>query len=143
MNRKKLVQLLTLILIGSFLAACGPTPTTGKIEGRVFRSDTNEPITNASVSLNRRTSGESKEIAKTTTDAQGNYSFTEVEPGVYSLSAGWSSTCNGPDFFFQNGWAVIVSAGGELVATLEEEATVAAGDALQKNLDLDLKFCPQ
>src|SRR5574341_2089359 len=59
-----------------------PVPTTGKVEGRVFRSDTNEPIEDAIVALHD--AALDKDIADATADAQGYYAFADVKPGAYS-----------------------------------------------------------
>lgn len=66
-----------------------PDPTKGKIEGRVYRSDTNQAIVNTGVTL-RDT--EYKELLKTMTDMQGRYQIPSLQPGKYSLSVELSFT---------------------------------------------------
>ncbi len=65
--------------IGSFkLADCGPA-TTGTISGAVTDSATSAPISGATVTI---VGG-----ASTTTNASGAYTFSNVTPGTYSLTA--------------------------------------------------------
>jgi hypothetical protein len=84
MGHKQVLQLvIAVILVVSFLVGCG-TPTTGTIEGKVYRSDMMEPIPNATVKL----SSSGSDVAEATTDEQGNYSFAKVKPDTsYGLQA--------------------------------------------------------
>lgn len=111
---KKHVSMLSIVLIASFvLSACGsaplfgptstpeptltpvptltPTPTltpipvTGKLEGTVFWSSNNEPISDFDVTLEM----ENAEKYESTTGADGKYSFKELKPGKYSVSIAW------------------------------------------------------
>ena len=82
-GHKQVLQLIiAVILVISFLVGCG-TPTTGKIEGMVYRSDMMEPIPGATVKLSLSGS----DVAETTTDEQGKYSFAKLKPDTaYLLS---------------------------------------------------------
>lgn len=137
MNYKKIFQIFTnLILITSFLAACGARSTTGKIEGRIFRSDTNEPISNARVTL----LSSSKQEIETMTDNKGNYSFAEVIPGKYGLSATWISNCTKVGAIEQDGWFVVVDNKKNILIATKEALEITAGDTIEKNLNLS--SCP-
>jgi hypothetical protein len=112
-NGKLLQQTFSLMLVVLQLAGCGgppggaavaPTPapptatstpmqTTGRIEGRVFRSDTDTPITGATVTLYDATMDE--DVAEIVTDAKGRYSFVEVKPGTYWLAVAWKYAGDG------------------------------------------------
>jgi uncharacterized protein YgiM (DUF1202 family) len=61
---------------------------TGKLNGRVFRSNTNEPIPNAIIELNDTaldSVNPAYKVAETTSDQQGFYAFDTVRPGDYVL----------------------------------------------------------
>jgi hypothetical protein len=59
-----------------------PTATTGRIEGRVFLTDIDKTIKPLSAQIILRSNTARVE---TETDAQGYYSFPELEPGQYKL----------------------------------------------------------
>ena len=120
-----------------------PVPTTGMIEGRVWRSDTAEPVAGAVVALSDATTNQ--DVAKSTADAQGHYSFIEVKPGTYLLAVTWKfqvqagSPCQGVDITRDN-WFTIVGvqpdSGLLLVATGNEPFAIAAGDLRHQEIDL-------
>lgn len=98
---KTRTTLLLLLALANFtLLSCGagqvpdatPTPIITGIEGRVYFADTDEPIPDVNILLNTpQMAGRSQQnpeltIAKTKTDAQGNYSFTDIVPGTYVVS---------------------------------------------------------
>jgi hypothetical protein len=61
----------------------------GRIEGRVYRSDTNSGIANAVVTLNNAdlpAEDPSRQIGETLSDEEGNYFFEDLEIGKYSIS---------------------------------------------------------
>ena len=72
----------TLTLTPSLTPTITPTPTptstTGRIEGRIFLTDVDKTIIplSAQITLNS---------VKIETDAQGYYSFPELEPGQYAM----------------------------------------------------------
>ena len=81
------------------LAGCSgilPAPATATstadptgIEGRVYRSDTDESFANASVELSdaaKEAEDPNRTVAKTTTDQEGRYSFAGIQPGGYTLN---------------------------------------------------------
>jgi hypothetical protein len=138
-----------------------PTPTTGKVVGRVFRSDTDAPIANASVELHDLALDAKDpgwKVAEVSTDKQGRYSFDGIKPGKYSLSvfAAFKNEADMPcpavaDTLLsitvtQSGWLArtgiqestgqwaMIAVGGE-----KDEMSVAAGDVLQKDIDLKCK----
>ena len=53
---------------------------TGKVEGKITRSDTNQPVLNASISLKN-----DEDASGANTDIQGKYSV-DLRPGSYSLT---------------------------------------------------------
>ena len=67
-----------------------PTPIVTGIEGKVYFADTDEPIPDVIMELNNPQLGQQQKpdltIAKTTTDLQGRYSFTDIVPGTYVIS---------------------------------------------------------
>ena len=83
MNAKQRTIAICFLAVSLFISSCGQT--TGKIEGIVLYSEPNPktPIADATVTLFNSESGE--EVAEVMTDAQGYYSFANVEPGKYNL----------------------------------------------------------
>lgn len=65
--------------------APSPTPTTGNVSGKVYRSDTNFTYANAVVELTEPESG--NPIAEAKTDSKGIYKFSEIKPGTYAMRA--------------------------------------------------------
>ncbi len=61
-----------------------PESLLGQLGGRVFLSSDNEPISDFTITLEG-----SKEL-ESTTDVNGEYSFADLEPGVYSVSISWN-----------------------------------------------------
>ncbi|MBW8011699.1 MAG: carboxypeptidase regulatory-like domain-containing protein [Chloroflexi bacterium] len=77
-----------------------PTPVTeGTLMGTVFWADIDQPIAGVVIAL---------ENLETITDAQGSYSFDEVERGSYSLIVRWEEfaaadvPCSGTAFTINN-----------------------------------------
>ena len=65
----------------------GDQPKTTSMKGKVFRSDTNQPIANGQiVLLDEKKSDKQDNSIDTKTDDQGNYSFPNVAAGVYTVS---------------------------------------------------------
>jgi hypothetical protein len=64
--------------------------TSSTIEGRVFRSDTNQrPIKTTIVLLDPTLADQNNpafKVAETKTDDQGNYKFSNVKPGTYQMT---------------------------------------------------------
>jgi len=91
MFKKRLfVNLLILAVISAvILSACTPAPVVTGIEGRVYFSDTNEPISDVNLMLNDpQLSKQDTDltIAKTTTNSNGDFSFKNIIPGTYKLT---------------------------------------------------------
>lgn len=62
-------------------------PKTTSMKGKVFRSDTKQPIANAQiVLLDEKKSDKQDNSIDTKTDDQGNYSFPNVVAGNYTVS---------------------------------------------------------
>lgn len=79
---KRLFHLLSFILTLMIFAGCGTedyVATLGQIEGRVIDANTNQPIQGCQVII-------SNGHGTTHTDADGYYSFMDVEPGNVSLT---------------------------------------------------------
>ena len=57
-----------------------PTADGGRVEGRIYRSDTDQPVGLVDVALR---TADGAEVAVTTADADGYYAFQGVEPGTY------------------------------------------------------------
>ena len=76
-----------LLLTFSVSTLAGDQPKTASMKGKVFRSDTNQPIANAEiVLLDEKKSEEQNYSIDTKTDDQGHYSFPKRNGGcVYSV----------------------------------------------------------
>jgi Carboxypeptidase regulatory-like domain len=77
---------LTAVFLGAFGVAAG-AKRSSSIKGRVFRSDTGQAVSGATVQLLR--SGHSEErdgLVSRTTDLEGRYQFAAVEEGEYSVA---------------------------------------------------------
>jgi hypothetical protein len=68
-----------------FLFQAPPQSTKTGVEGFVLRAGTNEPIPRAQITMRRMSPGEP--IPPITTDSQGRFVFTDLDPGSYSLFA--------------------------------------------------------
>ena len=81
-----------------------PTPTltsipkVGQIEGNVFWSSSNEPISDFSLTLEMGNA----EKMEVTTGADGKYSFKDLKPGKYSVSIAWEIDRSGKPVSCQN-----------------------------------------
>ena len=132
-----------------------PKPSTGRIEGRVYRSDTNQSIANATLILliKSEESGTFAEkiVTVTTTDADGHYSFFAVKPDPYYL---WLSLEKIPEYLnypfcshslIPEGWQAYLTGGyPDIPVALippNMEFSVAAGDELQKDIDIKVIKC--
>ena len=73
------MHILSLILFLALVAA--QQDTKGRLEGKVFRTGTTDPIERAEVRLTR----EGMEPVSTLTDATGQFSFANVESGTYEI----------------------------------------------------------
>src|ERR1700678_2372921 len=96
----------------------------GQITGRVYRADTNEPVSKAMINLTPIGSGGrgvpvTASPQSTRTDATGAYTFTTVTPGNYFVVAQHSGFING--FFMRT-----------VNGTSPETVAVQAGEAVSK-----------
>ncbi len=92
---------------GTFTVTSPPPPATGAITGNVAYSNNGTGIQSATVNLTNA----SGVIATTTTDSSGNYSFTNVIPGGYNVTAS-------KPLFISNSTSVTVTAGSTSVVNL-------------------------
>jgi hypothetical protein len=126
---------------------------SGKIEGRVFRSDTNASASGVEVELvDPSAPKERQTIATAATGPKGQFSFTEVRPGTYRMvvTARYEQQedlpCmplppTGPGVLLartREGWLVAVgrTSGGFAEVVTVDEFRVAANAAVKKNVDL-------
>ncbi len=151
MNEKKTSRrFIVLPLVAVLLVACS---TKTGVEGRVSLSaDKKIPFGGVTVSLYDATldAADPKAlVSEIVTDEKGNYAFTEVKPGTYSLamSAKISSLpaditdCTFPGFAVIGDWMIIsgttASGGGVTSAILQEQFSVSTGDMVRYNLDFE------
>ncbi len=88
--------------------ALQPVPTTGTISGTVTEEGTGTPISGASVSTQPSTT-------TVTTDGQGNYTISDVDPGSYTVTASASG-------YIADSANVTVTAGDTSTANLALQA---------------------
>jgi hypothetical protein len=82
-----LVIVAALLVMLTTASHAGDQPKTTSMKGKVFRSDTNQPIANAQiVLLDQKKSDKQDNSIDTKTDDQGNFSFPNVAAGVYTVS---------------------------------------------------------
>jgi hypothetical protein len=82
-----LVIVAALLVMLATASHAGDQPKTTSMKGKVFRSDTNQPIANAQiVLLDQKKSDKQDNSIDTKTDDQGNFSFPNVAAGVYTVS---------------------------------------------------------
>lgn len=87
MNARKLIALGALILLMSVWSQATDKPKTSSLKGKVFHSDTKQPVANASIILlDEKKSDKQDRSVETKTDDQGNYSFPEIAAGKYTVS---------------------------------------------------------
>jgi hypothetical protein len=125
---------------------------TGTIEGKVVRSDPNQPMANVTVILiSQEGSGtfEEKIVSVTTTDINGSYTLDGVEPAAYSL---WISLEKLPEFdnypycstSMPEDWVVYLTGYSAIPLALlppNMEFNVASGDVLLKDIDMGVIQC--
>ncbi len=94
---KRMTKLLRLALLCSIAALCGQVAIVNaqdkskdkvaSFKGKLFRSDTKQPITNARVILlDEKKSDRQDNSQDVKSDADGNFSFDRVAAGKYTLS---------------------------------------------------------
>ena len=76
--KKILINLVSIILFGVLYYSCTPEELPGSIYGTVVDKATGEPIKSAGVEL-------SPSGLKTVTGSEGQFEFTELDPGKYTL----------------------------------------------------------
>jgi Carboxypeptidase regulatory-like domain len=82
----------------------GPSPgqlKPGSIKGRVFNSDLNQPIVNASITIREHSALAGRTTFETRTDGNGNYSFQALGPSVYMVSIRAPSPASGCHLYLQ------------------------------------------
>jgi len=87
MLKRFLLLALLLISLGVGASFADDSQKTVSVKGKIFRSDTKEPIANALVLLlNEKKSDKHDNSVEARTDEQGNYLFEKVVPGKYTVS---------------------------------------------------------
>ena len=89
LNRLLLSGLVLISLVGVGASFADDAQKTVSFKGKIFRSDTKEPIANALiVLLDEKKSDKHENSVEAHTDEQGNYVFEKVVPGKYCLNPG-------------------------------------------------------
>ena len=89
MNGQKLSAclIITIVLLLITSSSAADEPKTVSMKGRVFRSDTKQPIPHARLILLDENKSSSKDNSiDTKADEEGNYVFEKVVPGKYTVS---------------------------------------------------------
>jgi hypothetical protein len=82
-----LISLCLLLLLLSTSSFADDKPKTSSMKGRIFRSDTKQPIANAQIILLDKSKAKDKNNSiDTTTDEQGNYNFPAIAADTYIVS---------------------------------------------------------
>jgi hypothetical protein len=85
--RRILNTVAALLMLSSGASFGVDKPKTVSMKGKVFRSDTKQPIANAQiVLLDEKKSDKQDNSVDTKTDDEGNYSFPTVVSGTYTVS---------------------------------------------------------
>ena len=87
MKIRKLVSLSALFLVMCTSSRATDQPKTTSLKGKVFLSTTKQPVANATIILlDEKKSDKKDNSVETKTDAEGNYSFSQVAAGTYTVS---------------------------------------------------------
>jgi hypothetical protein len=128
-----------------------PSPTITKppaIEGKVFRSDTNEAMVDVEVELtDENAPKEQSKVGSINTDKNGKYLFADVKPGKYSLvvTAKYMDDSNLPcrpsGMLATNPDKLIVTVAPTQYGTIVEiilvpDFAIGKEDVIQRNIDL-------
>ena len=93
---RRIVSLSIVVVSIVLLGHASPTEqsNTVSLKGKVIRSDTKQPIPNASIILlDEKKSEKVDNSVETKSDAEGNYVFENVVPGKYTVSIrAWYAT---------------------------------------------------
>jgi hypothetical protein len=82
-----LISFMAVVQMVGVLSLADEKSKTASLKGRVFRSDTKEPIANALIILlDDKKSEKQDNSVEAKTDAQGNYIFENVPSGKYTVS---------------------------------------------------------
>ena len=82
-----LISLMAAVQMVGVLSLADENPKTASLKGKVFRSDTKEPIANALIILlDDKKSEKQDNSVEAKTDDQGNYIFQNVPSGKYTVS---------------------------------------------------------
>lgn len=86
------IFVVSIVLLGH--ASATEQSDTASLKGKVIRSDTKQPIANASIILlDEKKSEKVDNSVETKSDAEGNYVFDKVVPGKYTISIrAWYAT---------------------------------------------------
>jgi hypothetical protein len=122
-----------------------PLPPAGRIYGKVYLSDSGEPVSGVTMILFSLETGRALGVGETKTDSKGSYFFNDVQPGPYLLMLSLSKIPEYQDYPFctdhlEEGWHAFLNVyTQEYPITLQApdmEFAVLAGDNLQKDVDL-------
>jgi hypothetical protein len=138
--------LIVLAALPLLISACGTPP---KIEGRIFRSDTNEPLESVIVELWTRSflSGEPYLATRAKTNGEGRFTF-EVTPGTYRLlfsltfDAQGETPCLSTNGFRDDGWRISTESmlsGGYLLIADNKAFDLKNGDVWSQDIDVSCK----
>src|SRR5215510_6714009 len=87
MNIRKLIALCAVVLVMAHLSQATDQTKTSTLKGKIFLSETKQPLANASIILlDEKKSEKQDRSVETKTDDEGNYSFPEVAAGTYTVS---------------------------------------------------------
>jgi hypothetical protein len=82
-----LMSLMAMVQMVGVYSLADEKPKTASLKGKVFRSDTKDPIANALIILlDDKKSEKQDNSVEATTDDQGNYVFQNVPSGKYTVS---------------------------------------------------------
>ena len=87
MNIRRLIALGALVLVMSSLSEATDKTKTSSLKGKIFLSETKQPLANASIILlDEKKSEKQDRSVEAKTNDDGNYSFPEIAAGTYTVS---------------------------------------------------------
>lgn len=139
--------ILVILVVSLLLVGCG---STTKIQGRVYRNDTDEPNVEAHImlydaALSLDGLSESQPVMETQTDSAGRYTFGDVKAGSYRVLISLTgkdptlATCTmvpepGPGWYFYSLSFDAVGRAEGIQYVTEPGFEVTSGEQLRKDL---------